>query len=130
MAHISLSIWSKKGLGGIDERCRLNLDGDYVGIETGKIYSKKEYYHSSIRKGKFIKAAFPDNTGMFHLDFSSQKEADNYKSKFKGYELYLEEAHFYGELKVYRAYLPDFSEDEYFSEDELEVGDIIINNSE
>lgn len=84
-------------------------------------------------KVKSVNVSGTENTGMLHLDEDGM--ADKARKYPAGTELVLEEAHYYGKLKVFRGYRSkdaygkskseivvsiDDKPFEYFSEDELE----------
>ena len=76
-------------------------------------------------KAKIIKHEIPDNTGMVHL-CDSVGERDGKTGRMRrlknfplGSAVYVQKAHFYGELQIYRVYLGDTMD--YFSENEIEL---------
>lgn len=47
------TVWKKDGT-GINEKCLMNTDGDYIGIETTKKYSSTNHYHSKQYKAQYV----------------------------------------------------------------------------
>lgn len=76
--------------------------------------------------GKIIKHEIPDNTGMVHLCDSATytgQETGRQKRLRRfplGKTVKLEEAHFMGKTRVYRAYNEEGDMD-YFTENEIEI---------
>jgi len=76
--------------------------------------------------GKIVRHEIPDNTGMVHLCDSAThpgQETGRQKRLRKfplGITVKLEEAHFMGKTRVYRAYNEDRDMD-YFTEHEIEI---------
>jgi hypothetical protein len=117
------TVWAKKGLsGGVGEKCLINSDGDYIGSKSGALYSKEDYYHSPQIKAKIISVDEENKTGMYHLykELAKSKEDNNVtrKAKFIGCDVTLEEAHWFGEIRVYRCLELN---GEYFSQFEIEL---------
>jgi hypothetical protein len=112
------TIWERNRR-GIDEKCLMTENGDYIGQETGSFYSKEDHYHSTQVKGKIVKVDQDNHTGMIHLDDDSDFEEDYKcrKSEYIGCFATFEEAHYFGNIKVYRC----LELGEYFSENELEI---------
>ena len=105
----------------VGELCVSNMDGDYLGTESGKVYKKDDHHRPPMYLGRVLRLVYPDKTGMLHLsDDSSVYLRKNFIGKFA----VLEEAHKCDSVTVYRAYFPEGSM-EYFSEDELEIEDQI-----
>lgn len=76
-------------------------------------------------KGKIIKHENPDNTGMIHLcdSATNHNEETGREKRLRLFPINslveLEEAHFMGEIRIYRAYRNN--EMDYFSENEIEI---------
>lgn len=109
---------------GVNEKCLRTTSGDYIGIETGKFYSKKLHYHSRLYRGKIIGADDKNQTGMYHLyddpDLSDYKDGENrinWKRKYLGALVTVREAHSAGEHIIYYC----LELDEYFSDNEIEI---------
>jgi hypothetical protein len=104
-----------------NEKCLLRDDGNYIGLETGKVYDKNEHYHSKQFKGKIISIDNDNLTGMYHLykELNDNEEENNYsfKQKYLGCYVTLERAHFADGLQIYRCN----ELEEYFSEKEIEL---------
>lgn len=102
---------------GVNEICILNTAGDYVGIQTGKVFPGATHYHSVSIPVVISSVDEENNTGMQHLDadgiFGINKKL--WKQRYIGCQVNVIEAHMWGELKVYRC----CELDEYFSRNEL-----------
>lgn len=120
MVYIELyTVWTN-GRIGVREKCLLNQDGDYIGIETGNRYDQKDHYHSSQIKGKIISVDDENLTGMYHLFEGWNSNDENKKStkrKYIGCYVTLEEAHYADGLRIFRC----LEVDEYFSENEVAI---------
>lgn len=106
---------------GIAEKCLINTDGDYVNVETGILYSKDTHYHSKQYKAIITKIDKNNCTGMYHLNsfFAPNRLENHYdwKSRFIGCNVTVQEAHLWGDIKVY--YVVELKE--YFSANELSL---------
>lgn len=109
----------------LNEKCLWNVGGYYVGLETGKKYITTTHRHCPQLQA-IIRAVDTDNqTGMLHLNPGTPQDADpqenrtDWKTRYVGCRVTVEEAHFYGDKKVFRC----LELKEYFSEDELEILD-------
>jgi len=118
------TVWrGKEGLGiGVNEKCLITDNGDYVGLKTGKKYLKGDHYHSFQIIGKIITVDEINSTGMYHFDGEwSDKGEENkksFKEKYIGCIVTLERAHFFGDIQVYRCLELN---NEYFSDKEIEI---------
>ena len=114
----TFTVWDHRGT-GINEKCLLKENGDYVGIDTNDIYKKDDgYYHSKQHIGIIRSIDENNNTGMIHLD--EVDEADFKKHKMEnliGCYVTLESAHFFGGVRVYRC----LELKEYVSGNEVEI---------
>lgn len=88
---------------GVNEKCLRTTSGDYIGIETGKFYSKRTHYHSRLYRGKIIGA--------------DGENRINWKRKYLGALVTVREAHSAGEHIIYYC----LELDEYFSDNEIEI---------
>jgi hypothetical protein len=115
------NVYGIKNKTGVKELCVLNENNNYIGIKSGKVYSRNEYYHKKQLNAKIIQADEDNNTGMCHLfkEFESYEEENrkSWKKAFIGCYVTVEEAHYYGGMRVYRC----LELEEYFSENELEL---------
>jgi len=99
----TFTIWFK--FTGINEKCLMTEDGDYIGIDTGKLYKKDDdHHHSKQHIGIITGCDEVDVTGMIHLDqgMTGLTEKQQMMKKYKGCYVTLEAAHWYGEIRVYR----------------------------
>jgi hypothetical protein len=112
------TVW-KNNCRGIEEKCLLTDEGHYIGQDTGIFYSNDEHYHNDQITAKIVKIEDENNTGMLHLADDSEFEEDYRlrKTNFIGCIATFEEAHYYGDIKVYRC----LELGEYFSQNELEI---------
>lgn len=118
-------VWTKNG-SGINEKCLLREDGNYVGVETGELYSIKDgYYASKLYNAKIKSVDDINKTGMYHLyeGYSNNTEENNksFKQKFINCFITVREAHYADDVKVYQC----LELDEYFSEDEIDLVEIL-----
>lgn len=116
-------VWTKNST-GINEKCLLREDGDYIGVETGSLYSVKDgYYASKLYKAKIKSVDNINKTGMYHLYESRDDDIEENKKTFKqnymNCFITVKEAHYVDELKIYFC----LELNEYFSEDEIEILD-------
>lgn len=115
-----VTVW-KNNYFGIDEKCAISNDG-YVGNKTGNVYSFDLHYHSEQYLAIVKDVSLSNETGMYHLDsnWNKDNEINNYteKLKWKGRELIVEKAHFYGEHQIYRSVFPIH---EYWEDSELKI---------
>ena len=114
-------VWTKLS-SGINEKCLLREDGNYIGVETGKLYSIKDgYYTSKLYKAKIKNVDNINKTGMYHLyegwDENTEENNKSFKQKFIGCFITVREAHYADDLKIYQC----LELNEYFSEDEIEI---------
>ena len=103
---------------GIDEKCVLRNDGNYVGIKTGTVYDKEEYYHSSMLYAEVVSVDERQLNGMIHLDPNS--EDNKYialKHKFIGCTMPFRKAHLYGNLQCYTC----ITTGEVYNQNELRI---------
>jgi len=112
------TVWDRS-LTGIDEKCLITESGDYVGLDTGKLYKKEDgYYHSKQHIGIIRNVDEYNKTGMIHLSDDAESDWKNQKMKrMTGCYVTLESAHSYGELKIYRC----LELGDYVSSDEVEI---------
>lgn len=117
------TVW-KLNSTGINEKCLLNTDGDYVGIETGNVYLKDSHYASKQMKAKIVSVDSENKTGMYHLyselwdDPEVQEDnRSSWKKKFVGCLVTVESSHYFGDLTIYRC----LELCEYFSSNEIEI---------
>jgi len=113
--HTVFSVYTNKWI-GVREDCLMTTSGDYIGLDTGTFYSKKDHYHSPMVKAKIKSADDENKTGMHHL---SEKEENNisYKRKYIGAIVTLKAAHWAGKHRIY--YCMELKE--FFSDDEIEI---------
>jgi hypothetical protein len=107
---------------GIDEKCLMNEEGDYVGQDTGQIYPRDKHYHSDQLIGIIITVDEDNKTGMMHLDGpawadDSEINEKTMKARYTGCRVTLESAHFADGIAVYRC----LELREYFSELEVKI---------
>lgn len=99
------TVWTKNYT-SVDEKCLRNIDGDYIGIQTGTKYSVENHYHSEQLKAQIVAVDSVNQTGMIHLYGESKTDGDEnrqfWKSKYIGCYVTVERAHYFGELTVYR----------------------------
>ena len=105
------------------ERCLMTADGDYIGIESGKLYSKRCHYHSDNIIAQIVSIDDVNKTGMLHLygdndlfPDAEENEATK-KRKYLGAIITVQEVHNAGEHTIYRCQ----ELDEFFSDDELKI---------
>lgn len=114
------TVWKNNGM-GIDENCLINYDGDYIGIDTGKIYKQSEYYHSEQFKAQIISVDDKNETGMYHLYTGwSDDNIENHKSwksKYIGCYVTVETAHWCDDIQVYRC----LELSDYWSSNEIKI---------
>lgn len=114
-------VWSKRGCTGVGEQCLLRDDSSFVGINSGNLYNKEDYYASELFKAKIINIDDCNNTGMYHLykDWNDKSEENNKSVKEKYLNCYItvRKAHFADKVEVFQC----IELDEYFSEHELEI---------
>jgi len=131
------TVWSKRVKTGVNEKCLLKEDGNYTGVETGKNYSKEEYYHSKQFKARIISIDIENKTGMYHhyKEFQDDKNINvikrlnyigidtrednkySWKLKYIGCYITVEKAHLFGSIQVY--YCLELND--YFSGNEIEI---------
>lgn len=111
----SLNIIFANNRVGVNELCLINASGDFVGVETGKIYSRLSHYKPDSFLARVIKVDMDQDNGMIHLEPNS----DHHIKKFNyiGCIMNFIVAHYYGEDKIYLS----IETSEYFSEKELEI---------
>jgi hypothetical protein len=106
---------------GLKERCLMNIDGNFIGIETGRLYLKEYYYASLLLKGQIIAVDSVNKTGMLHLhkEWADNEEENQvtWKNQFLGAIATFREGHYVGEHKIY--YCVELNE--YFSDDEVKI---------
>lgn len=107
-------VWKSNG-SGINERCVVNDNGDFVGVKTGTVYSKETHYCSDKIKAKVVRVDDKQLNGMIHLEPGSEQHIR--KQNFIGCTLTFRKAHFFGDIQVYHC----FETEEYFNQNELEV---------
>lgn len=116
------TVWDNHST-GVNEQCLKTANGDFVGIETGNLYSKDKYYSSPQFIAKIISVDDENNTGMYHLYsecWDDENHEDNraiWKKKYIGCVVTVEESHWAYNLKIYRC----LELDEYFSSNEIEI---------
>lgn len=114
------TVWKKDGT-GINEKCLMNTDGDYIGIETSKKYSSTNHYHSKQYKAQIVAVDNKNKTGMYHLykelNDNDEENSKSWKSKYIGCCVTVEKAHWYGDIQVYRC----LELNEYFSSNEIKI---------
>lgn len=116
--------WSNQG---VNEKCLIRENGDYIGLETGKVYEKENFHHSKQFRAKIVAVENDNNTGIYHLDKdfrkhfgyekidksisnrleqldieTSENNKYSWKIKYIGCYVTIEKAHFYGNVEVYR----------------------------
>ena len=99
----TFTVWHKHT--GVNEKCLMVENGDYIGIDTGKLYKKDDdHHHSKQHIGIITSIEGVDQTGMIHLDQGSEglKKKQGMMKNFIGCYVTLEAAHWYGETRVYR----------------------------
>ena len=116
-------IWNKNSV-GINEKCLLREDGNYIGVETGKLYGIKEgYYASKLYNAKIKSVDDINRTGMYHLyeywHNGMEENKKTFKQNYMNCFITVKEAHYVDELKIYFC----LELNEYFSEDEIEILD-------
>ena len=112
------NVWKK--MGGVNEKCLMDTNGDYVGINTGTLYLKNEgHYHSKQHIGVIKGIDKIDNTGMIHLDNGGEGLTDKQKKleKFIGCYVTLESAHYFGYVEVFRC----LELNDYVSSNEVDI---------
>lgn len=113
------TVWNKHT--SVSERCLINQNKEYVGVETGNKYIGDNYRHSQQFKAIIVYVDDKNMTGMYHLneDYESGNEPNHKskKSKYIGCEVTVEKAHMCGELAIYRC----LELGEYFSSNELAI---------
>lgn len=111
-------VWDKTST-GINERCYMKDNGDYIGIDTGRLYKKDNgYYHSKQHIGVIKKIDEENMTGMYHLSEDSEFDYKSQKmKKYMGCVVTLESAHSFNKIKVYRC----IELDEYVTSNEVEI---------
>ena len=98
-----LTVWHNRI--GVNEKCLTTESGDYVAIDTGKLYKKEDgHTHSKQHIGIIRRFEEIDQTGMVHLDQGSDglTTKQNLIKNLIGCFVTLESAHSYGDVKVYR----------------------------
>lgn len=114
-------LYKTKGATGVEEPCLIKDDGNYIGIKTGKLYPRSEYYHRNQFKAKIIAVDNNNKTGMLHLyrdtSFHIEENAKSKKEKYLGCIVTVEEAHWNGDIRVY--YCNELNE--YFSDSEIQI---------
>lgn len=99
----------------------MTIDGDFIGIETGALYSKDDYYASPLFKGQIKAVDLINKTGMLHLhkEWADNEEENQItrKNQFLGTIVTLREGHWAGEHRIY--YCIELNE--YFSDDEVKI---------
>ena len=107
-------LWTKIEI-GINEEA-LDTDRDYfIGIDTGKKYSKSDYYISEYYKAIIKNVDKKNKTGMCHL--YKDKNRVSFKKKYLNSIVSVRKAHFMGKHTIY--YCHELNE--YFSDDEIEI---------
>lgn len=107
-------VWSKTNV-GVGEKCLKNEAGDFIGVETGTLYSQEGYYASDKLKGIVRSVDEKQLNGMIHLD--PLEETWKNKYNFIGCKMSFRKAHLYGNLQIYQS----FETGEYFNQNELEI---------
>jgi hypothetical protein len=114
----TFTVWDKLST-GVNEKCLMTINGDYIGYKTGKLYKKEDgYYHSKQHIGIIRYVDEKNNTGMYHLN--EVDESDHKKQKLEnwiGCYVTLESAHSWGDIKVYRC----IELGDYVSSNEVEI---------
>lgn len=112
------TVWDRTST-GIGEKCFLKDNGDYIGKDTGKLYTKKEgYYHSKQHIGIIKNVDENNQTGMYHLSEEAEFDYKTHKMKmYIGCYVTLESAHSCGDVKVYRC----LELKEYVTSNEVEI---------
>jgi hypothetical protein len=99
----------------------MTIEGNFIGIETGALYSKENHYASPLLKGQIVSVDSINKTAMLHLhkEWAGNEEENNatWKKKFIGSIVTLREGHWAGEHKIY--YCIELNE--YFSDDEVKI---------
>ncbi len=106
-------VW-KDHTGVEDRRCVMNADGDYIGIDTGNLYSKETHRHSEMLWATIQRVEEDNETGMYHL---WEEESVDKKKAFIGCTLQFREAHFWGKIRVYQC----IQTGEYYNQNELKI---------
>lgn len=88
-----VSVW--KGYVGVGEKCLLQLDGNYYGIDSRRVYPRGEYRHSPVYLARVTQAVEQNETGMYYRDERNHPE-------LVGQTVEVDEAHLYGGAKVWR----------------------------
>lgn len=97
------------------ERVIENGKGDFVGLETGKIYRGEEYYASPTLRATVVSIDEEQKNGMIHLEPGSEYHLK--KQNFIGCTMTFRRAHNFGELTVYQC----IETGEYYNQNELKV---------
>jgi hypothetical protein len=113
------TVW-KNNYTGINEKCLMNEDGNYIGIKTGDKYLKSEHYHSQQLKAQIISVDESNQTGMIHLYKEANEIGENKKSwkeQYIGCYITVEKAHWCGDIQVYRC----LELGDYWSSNEIKI---------
>jgi len=114
----TFTVWYKHT--GVNEKCLMKEDGDYIGINTGTLYKKEDgHHHSKQHIGVIIGIESVDQTGMMHLDQDSEglKNKQQLMKSYIGCYVTLEAAHWYGKVRVYRC----LELDDYVTSNEVKI---------
>lgn len=106
-----VTVW--KGYRGVGESCVLLPDGNYRGLTTGRLYLAGEYRHSPVYRARVVRMLDTNETGMIYRDQRDHPE-------LVGHEVDAEEAHRYGDHRVWRCYAVD-GEIAYLADREIEL---------
>jgi hypothetical protein len=101
---------------GIGEDCLMTTSEDYIGLNTGNFYSRKDHYSCPMVKAKIKATDDKNKTGMYHLSEQEENKV-SYKRKYIGAIVTLKAAHWAGKHRIY--YCMELKE--FFSDDEIEI---------